>query len=199
MKRTITFPSPPPCWRRPLSPVPPPPQAGLTWPACRPASGRCREQAYWTTSPGAGSQSRRPSRWASPFGPGPTSPASRTRSRSRCCWPTTGPAMAARSSIPGARRANPGSGCRPAATGPGRLESLMTTHRLQAELYVDRPIDEVFAFFSRPENLGRITPPGLRFDLQSSEHGDARRPGGRLPSPAALWDPGGLAQQDRRL
>ena len=45
----------------------------------------------------------------------------------------------------------------------------MTTHRLRAELLVDRPIDEVFAFFSRPENLGRITPPGLRFDLQSSD------------------------------
>ena len=45
----------------------------------------------------------------------------------------------------------------------------MTTHRLHAELLVDRPIDEVFAFFSRPENLGRITPPGLRFDLQSSD------------------------------
>jgi NADH dehydrogenase len=45
----------------------------------------------------------------------------------------------------------------------------MTTHRLRAELLVDRPIDEVFAFFSRPENLGRITPPGLRFDLRSSD------------------------------
>ena len=45
----------------------------------------------------------------------------------------------------------------------------MTTHRLRAELLVDRPIGEVFAFFSRPENLGRITPPGLRFDLRSSD------------------------------
>jgi uncharacterized protein YbjT (DUF2867 family)/ligand-binding SRPBCC domain-containing protein len=43
----------------------------------------------------------------------------------------------------------------------------MTTHRLRAELIVDRPIDEVFAFFSRPENLGRITPPGLQFELRS--------------------------------
>ena len=45
----------------------------------------------------------------------------------------------------------------------------MTTHRLQADLLVDRPIDEVFAFFSRPENLARITPPGIRFDLQTSD------------------------------
>lgn len=45
----------------------------------------------------------------------------------------------------------------------------MTTHRLQADLLVDRPIYEVFGFFSRPENLGRITPPSLRFDLQSSD------------------------------
>lgn len=45
----------------------------------------------------------------------------------------------------------------------------MTTHRVRAELLVDRPIDEVFAFFSRPENLGRITPPGVRFHLQSSD------------------------------
>jgi len=45
----------------------------------------------------------------------------------------------------------------------------MTTHRLRAELLVDRPIDEVFAFFSRPENLGRITPAGLGFDLRSSD------------------------------
>ena len=46
----------------------------------------------------------------------------------------------------------------------------MTTHRLRAELLVDRPIDEVFAFFSRPENLGRITPAGVvsLFDLKTS-------------------------------
>jgi ligand-binding SRPBCC domain-containing protein len=37
----------------------------------------------------------------------------------------------------------------------------MTTHRLHAEMLVDRPIDDVFAFFALPENLGRITPGSL--------------------------------------
>jgi NADH dehydrogenase len=45
----------------------------------------------------------------------------------------------------------------------------MTTHRLRATLEVDRPIDEVFAFFSRPENLGRITPPAMGFELRSKD------------------------------
>lgn len=45
----------------------------------------------------------------------------------------------------------------------------MTTHRLHAELFVDRPIDEVFAFFSRPENLGRITPRSLGFEMRSTD------------------------------
>ena len=45
----------------------------------------------------------------------------------------------------------------------------MTTHRLRAEQVVDRPIDEVFAFFSRPENLGRITPAGMGFERLTDE------------------------------
>ena len=45
----------------------------------------------------------------------------------------------------------------------------MTTHRIQAEMLVDRPIDEVFAFFSRPENLGRITPKHLGFELRTDD------------------------------
>lgn len=40
----------------------------------------------------------------------------------------------------------------------------MRTHRLHASQVVQRPIDEVFAFFSRPENLARITPPAMGFD-----------------------------------
>ena len=32
----------------------------------------------------------------------------------------------------------------------------MTSHHLHAEIVTDR-IDEVFAFFARPQNLGRIT------------------------------------------
>jgi NADH dehydrogenase len=45
----------------------------------------------------------------------------------------------------------------------------MSTHRIQAEMLVDRPIDEVFAFFSRPENLGRITPGHLGFELRTDD------------------------------
>jgi NADH dehydrogenase len=45
----------------------------------------------------------------------------------------------------------------------------MTTHHIGSEMLVDRPIDEVFAFFAMPENLGRITPPGLGFELRSSD------------------------------
>ncbi|MBA3689020.1 MAG: NAD(P)H-binding protein [Chloroflexi bacterium] len=45
----------------------------------------------------------------------------------------------------------------------------MTTHRLHAEMLVDRPIDEVFAFFAKPENLGRITPSSLGFELLSTD------------------------------
>jgi NADH dehydrogenase len=40
----------------------------------------------------------------------------------------------------------------------------MRTHQLHASQVVARPIDEVFAFFSRPENLARITPPAMGFD-----------------------------------
>ncbi|HXG26193.1 MAG TPA: NAD(P)H-binding protein [Candidatus Binatia bacterium] len=45
----------------------------------------------------------------------------------------------------------------------------MTTHRLRASQTIDRPIEEVFAFFSRPENLGRITPPAMGFEQLSSD------------------------------
>jgi len=45
----------------------------------------------------------------------------------------------------------------------------MTSHHLHAETVIDRPIDEAFAFFARPQNLGRITPPGLGFELRSSD------------------------------
>jgi ligand-binding SRPBCC domain-containing protein len=34
----------------------------------------------------------------------------------------------------------------------------MHTYRLEREQWLPRPVDEVFAFFSRPENLQVITP-----------------------------------------
>lgn len=45
----------------------------------------------------------------------------------------------------------------------------MVTHHLNASFHIDRPIDEVFSFFSRPENLGRITPRSLGFELRSTD------------------------------
>ncbi|HEY7526815.1 MAG TPA: NAD(P)H-binding protein [Candidatus Limnocylindria bacterium] len=45
----------------------------------------------------------------------------------------------------------------------------MTTHTIRAETSVPRPLDEVFDFFSRPENLARITPPELAFELTSRD------------------------------
>jgi NADH dehydrogenase len=45
----------------------------------------------------------------------------------------------------------------------------MSTHRLVTSQTIDRPVDEVFAFFANPQSLGRITPPGLGFEQLSTE------------------------------
>ena len=45
----------------------------------------------------------------------------------------------------------------------------MTTHRLVASQLVPRPLDEVFPFFATPENLARLTPPGMRFEFRSDD------------------------------
>ncbi len=45
----------------------------------------------------------------------------------------------------------------------------MTIHHLTVEQTVARPRAEAFAFFSRPENLARITPPGMRFAMVSTD------------------------------
>ena len=45
----------------------------------------------------------------------------------------------------------------------------MTTHRLIATQLVPRSRDEVFAFFSTPDNLARLTPPGMRFEFRSDD------------------------------
>ena len=41
----------------------------------------------------------------------------------------------------------------------------MTPHLLNSEQFVPRPVEEVFAFFAKPENLGTITPPWLDFRI----------------------------------
>ena len=45
----------------------------------------------------------------------------------------------------------------------------MAIHRLSAVQFVARPIEEVFAFFSRPENVGRMTPASQGFEFLSDD------------------------------
>ncbi len=43
------------------------------------------------------------------------------------------------------------------------------SYQLVREQWIDKPLDEVFEFFSRPENLQEITPPWLSFHIVSAE------------------------------
>ena len=45
----------------------------------------------------------------------------------------------------------------------------MTTHHLRASQRIDRPVDEVYRFFSEPRNLARITPSSMGFELRSDD------------------------------
>jgi NADH dehydrogenase len=45
----------------------------------------------------------------------------------------------------------------------------MTQHTLHATQFIARPVGEVFDFFARPENLGRITPSGMGFELLTTD------------------------------
>lgn len=45
----------------------------------------------------------------------------------------------------------------------------MAIHRLSASQLVAAPTEEVFAFFARPENLGRITPAAMGFELLTDD------------------------------
>jgi NADH dehydrogenase len=45
----------------------------------------------------------------------------------------------------------------------------MATHHLRASQLIDRPVEEVFAFFAQPANLGRITPPSMNFRQVSTD------------------------------
>jgi uncharacterized protein YbjT (DUF2867 family)/ligand-binding SRPBCC domain-containing protein len=45
----------------------------------------------------------------------------------------------------------------------------MSIHRLSASQFIARPIEEVFGFFSRPDNLGRITPSSMGFEFLTDD------------------------------
>ncbi len=49
----------------------------------------------------------------------------------------------------------------------GLHRELMATHRLAVSLQIPHPIERVFPFFSKAENLARITPPELGFQITS--------------------------------
>jgi uncharacterized protein YbjT (DUF2867 family)/ligand-binding SRPBCC domain-containing protein len=45
----------------------------------------------------------------------------------------------------------------------------MSQHRLSAHQFIDRPVEEVFTFFSRPANVRRITPESMGFELLGAD------------------------------
>ncbi len=45
----------------------------------------------------------------------------------------------------------------------------MSTHRLVARQFIPRPVDDVFAFFAKPENLSRLTPSSMRFEFLTDD------------------------------
>lgn len=47
---------------------------------------------------------------------------------------------------------------------------------LQQETWIDAPLEEVYAFFSKPQNLGAMTPPSMSFEIQT-ELPDEMSPG----------------------
>jgi len=51
----------------------------------------------------------------------------------------------------------------------------MSTFIFRAEQYIARPIDDVFGFFSRAENLQELTPPWLHFRILSVDPNPVRK------------------------
>jgi ligand-binding SRPBCC domain-containing protein len=55
--------------------------------------------------------------------------------------------------------------------------------RLESDLWLPRPRDEVFRLFTNAANLGALTPPHLHFRTFTPAQSDARRPARRLRHP----------------
>ena len=49
------------------------------------------------------------------------------------------------------------------------------SHVLRRETFIERPVEEVFAFFSRAENLQDLTPPWLKFRILTPSPIEMRR------------------------
>ena len=47
------------------------------------------------------------------------------------------------------------------------IERRRPRYRLEQELLIDAPLEQVFAFFQQPENLGPLTPPNLDFVIET--------------------------------
>jgi NADH dehydrogenase len=48
-------------------------------------------------------------------------------------------------------------------------DQMSRARTLTSSMFIARPVEEVFAFFERPDNLARITPPELGFQIRSSD------------------------------
>lgn len=55
-----------------------------------------------------------------------------------------------------------------------RLGTAMRLHTLETELWLPRDREDVFLYFSRPENLEFLTPPWLHFKLLTSPPAETR-------------------------
>jgi hypothetical protein len=63
----------------------------------------------------------------------------------------------------------------PTTSEAGYLEKRRPRYVLTARTAIDAPIEQIFAFFSKPENLGMVTPPRMGFQI--TEHPDGMRDG----------------------
>jgi ligand-binding SRPBCC domain-containing protein len=87
----------------------------------------------------------------------------------------------------------------------------MKTHRFASEIWLPRPLEDVFEFFSDARNLEKITPPWLRFEIATPGE-IAMKPGTlidyklrvhgvsmRWRSEITVWEPPGrFADEQRR-
>ncbi|HEY1049141.1 MAG TPA: SRPBCC family protein [Prosthecobacter sp.] len=53
----------------------------------------------------------------------------------------------------------------------------MAVHTLQSKQIIPATRDQVWAFFSNPRNLARITPPGMGFSMEEADLPERVRPG----------------------